>query len=142
MSAIWDGGLRIAGAAALAVEKVNADSALLPGRVLRYTWADSGCSAQQGLRAMGQLLQGASRIDAVIGPGCSPACEVTSHLLGGQGIPQVSYGCTSPKLSIKTQYKLFSRTVAPETSKGPTLIALMRHYRVPFCVTNQMSRKP
>ena len=131
MSAIWDGGQRIAGAAALAVEKVNADSALLPGRVLQYSWADSGCSAQQGLKAMGQLLMGVRRIDAVIGPGCSPACEATSHLLGGQGIPQVSYSCTSPTLSIKTQgqFELFSRTVAPETSKGPALIALIEYYK-------------
>ena len=58
---------RIAGAAALAVERVNADKALLPGRRLEYTWADSGCSAQQGLVEMGKLLRGASRVDAVIG---------------------------------------------------------------------------
>ena len=37
-------------------------------------------------------------------------------------------GCTSPSLSNKNEYALFSRTVAPETSKGPTLAALMGHY--------------
>ena len=59
--------LRGAGAAVLAVEEVNANKTLLPGHVLGYSWADSGCSAQQGLKAMGELLGGASRIDAVIG---------------------------------------------------------------------------
>ena len=68
MSGSWDGGLKTAGAAALAVERVNADSALLPRRMLAYSYADSGCSAQQGLAAMGKLLQGESRISAVIGP--------------------------------------------------------------------------
>ena len=34
---------------------------------------------------------------------------------------------TSPTLSNKKDYQLFSRTVAPETSKGPALIALMQH---------------
>ena len=67
-SGSWDIGHRIAGAAALAVERVNADKALLPGRRFEYSWADSGCSAQQGLAAMGKLLQGESRMNAVIGP--------------------------------------------------------------------------
>ena len=95
MSGSWDAGKRIAGAAALAVEKVNADKALLPGRRFEYLWADSGCSAKQGLAAMGQLL-GEARIDVVIGPGCSSACEVTSYLSSGQSTSQISWGCTSP----------------------------------------------
>ena len=66
-SGAWDVGSRIAGAAALAVEKVNTDKALLPGRQLEYSWADSGCSAKQGLKAMGELLAHQSRISAVIG---------------------------------------------------------------------------
>ena len=82
---------QIAGAAALAVEQVNADKALLPGHMLEYSWADSGCSAKQGLKALGQLLGGKGRIDAVIGPGCSAACEVTSYLSSGQSLPQISY---------------------------------------------------
>ena len=106
MSGSWDGGKRVAGAAALAVERVNADEALLPGRQLEYSWADSGCSAQQGLAAMGELLGGASRVDAVIGPGCSSACEVTSYLSEGQGIPQISYSCTAGSLSNKDQHPL------------------------------------
>ena len=69
-SGSWDGGKRAAGAAALAVERVNGDKKLLPGRRLEYRWANSGCSAKQGLAAMGELLRGVSRVDAVIGPGC------------------------------------------------------------------------
>ena len=37
MSGDWPIGRRIAGAAALAVERVNADANLLPGRELRYS---------------------------------------------------------------------------------------------------------
>ena len=66
-SGLWDGGKRIAGAAALAVERINSDNVMLPGHMLEYHWADSGCSAQQGLVAMGELLGGANRVDAVIG---------------------------------------------------------------------------
>ena len=106
MSGSWDGGKRVAGAAALAVERVNANEALLPGRRLEYGSADSGCSAQQGLAAMGELLGGASTVDAVIGPACSEACEVSSYLSGGQGIPQISWGCTAVSLSNKEKYRL------------------------------------
>ena len=106
MSGSWDGGTRVAGAAALAVERVNADKTLLRGRRLEYSWADSGCSAQQGLAAMGELLKGEGRIDAVIGPGCSSACEVTGYLSGGQRIPQISWGCTASSLSDKENFRL------------------------------------
>ena len=129
MSGAWPGGRKIAGAAALAVEKVNADSTLLARYRLEYSWEDSGCSPQEGLKAMGKLLAAESRIASVIGPGCSSACTVTGHLSAGQRIPQVSYACSAPALSDKAMYELFSRTVAPETSKGPALISLMRHYR-------------
>ena len=105
-SGLWDIGRRIAGAAELAVERVNADKSLLPGHRLEYRWADSGCSAQQGLTAMGELLGGTSKVDAVIGPGCSSACEVTSYLSAGQRIPQISWGCASPELSNKDKYPL------------------------------------
>ena len=66
LSGSWDIGSQIAGVAALAVEQVNADSLLLPGRVLEYSWADSGCSAKMGLRAIAKLMS-QSEIDAVIG---------------------------------------------------------------------------
>ena len=105
-SGSWNIGHRIAGAATLAVKRINADKALLPGRRLEYSWADSGCSAEQGLVAMGELLRGASKVSAVIGPACSSACEVTSYLAGGQKIPEISWGCASPTLSNKDQYRL------------------------------------
>ena len=73
---------------------------------LQFSFADSGCSAQLGLRAMGELLGGANRINAVIGPGCSSACELTSYLATGQPIPQISYGCTASSLSDKDQHPL------------------------------------
>ena len=106
MSGSWDVGKRVAGAAALAVERVNADKTLLRGRRLEYSWGDSGCSAQQGLAAMGELLGGASTVDAVIGPACSATCEVTSYLSAGQRMPQISWGCASSELSNKDKYPL------------------------------------
>ena len=60
--------------------------------MLEYSWADSGCSNKQGLAALGKLMNGNKKIDAVIGPGCGAACEVTSYLSAGENIPQISWG--------------------------------------------------
>ena len=123
LSGSWDVGKRVAGAAPLAVERVNADETLLPGRRLEYSWADSGCSAQQGLAAMGELLTGAVTVNAVIGPGCSSACEATSYLAGGQGTPQISYSCGAVSLSNKDKYRLVSTSavVSPACFYCPQL---------------------
>ena len=102
MSGSWPVGPQVAGAAALAVERVNANKSLM----LKLSWANSGCNPTQGLAAMGKLLRGKHRIDAVIGPGCSSACVVTSYLARGQEIPQLSWGCTSPSLSDKKEHPL------------------------------------
>ena len=100
-SGSWDIGRRIAGAAELAVERVNVNKALLPGRWLEYSWTDSGCSDERALAAMGELLGGARRIDAVIGPACDLSCHVTSLLLAGYETAQISYGCPASYLSSK-----------------------------------------
>ena len=106
MSGSWSVGPCIAGAAALAVERINANKTLLPGHVLEYSWEDSGCHAKQALAGIGKLLK--TRTDVVIGPACSEACEVTSYLSEGQDIPQISYSCFAPSLSDKSTYKLVS----------------------------------
>ena len=64
LTGAWSEGGNIAGAAAIAVEKVNSDSKMLPGHVLWYKYRDSGCSASKGLMALGNLME-ASTIHAV-----------------------------------------------------------------------------
>ena len=58
------------------IDSIIKSNKLVSGqRELRYSWADSGCSAQQGLKAMGELLRRANNVGAVIGP----ACRSTHH---------------------------------------------------------------
>ena len=64
---------------------------------LQYIWDDSGCSAKTGLQTLGKMLA-SNKIHAVIGPGCSTACKVTSYLSSAQNITQISFGvyvCTN-----------------------------------------------
>ena len=89
MSGSWAEGRFVTGALPLAVERVNEDTGLLPGHTLEYVFADSGCSRAKGLKALGTLL-GEGQLDAVIGPGCSVACEPTAYLADGQNLAQAS----------------------------------------------------
>ena len=84
----WDGGKRVLGAADLTVKMVNTNREVLLGRQFEYHWEDSGCIAPQGLAAMGKPLGGLHKVDAVIGPACSAACQVTSCLSSGQLNPR------------------------------------------------------
>ena len=68
-----------------------------------------------------------STIAAIIGPGCSAACETTASLALGQNLPQISHACTSPIFS-QEKYALFSRTVSPNSNKAPAVAALAQLY--------------
>ena len=79
LSGAWSSGTTIAGALPLAVDEVNADPTLLPGKTLDYIYRDSGCSVEAALQGFGTLTNKMNKmkpIDAVIGPGCSVGCEV------------------------------------------------------------------
>ncbi len=74
MSGSWAAGRTIAGAASMAIERINSDPTLLGGArrrrpvVAELKWLDSGCSAGKGLESMMELLAD-PKVAAVIGPG-------------------------------------------------------------------------
>ena len=122
----------MAGALPLAVERINADSSLLPGRTLRFEWRDSGCSPSVALQALGSLAYG-GKLDAVLGPACSIACEPTGYLTAGLNLAQISYSCNSPALSSKKMYPTFTRTVSSYASYAPVLTAIFKRLNWQQC---------
>ena len=68
ISGSWSGGRTIAGAASLAIDRINRDASLLKGKMVDYTLVDGGCNATQGLKATTKLLEDADVV-AIIGPG-------------------------------------------------------------------------
>jgi hypothetical protein len=74
LSGSWQRGRTIAGAAVLAVERINLDASLLPGSHIRHELLDAGCNVSQGITSLLTLLDN-SELSAVIGPGrlfCTP----------------------------------------------------------------------
>ena len=72
-------GHHIAGAAALAIQRINADSSLLGGMRVEYAWADAGCGVKSGVDALAMLL-GSNRLDAVIGPGAHASASLLASV--------------------------------------------------------------
>ena len=64
----WKAGRTIPGAAALAVQRINADPSLLGGMRVEYVYVDAGFTAAAGTEAALRLLA-MKGIDAVFGPG-------------------------------------------------------------------------
>jgi ABC-type branched-subunit amino acid transport system substrate-binding protein len=93
----------ITDAAALAVKRINNDSSLLHASHLESVFAEADCSAPAALASLSKLLE-EGPLAAVIGPGCSVACEATGFLTAGRDLPQISYGCLSPSLTDKDAY--------------------------------------
>ena len=64
----WKAGRTIPGAAALAVQRINADPSLLGGMRIEYVYVDAGFTVSSGNDAMSKLLA-MKGIDAGFGPG-------------------------------------------------------------------------
>ena len=74
---------------------------------------------------LGSLLQEGA-IKAVIGPGCSSACETTASLTAGQNLAQISYGCEGPDIANEKQNTI-SRTVSPIVDRSPVVLKLLQY---------------
>ena len=119
----WPVGAGLIGAVALAVEAVNSDSRILNGRRLSFVWGDDGCDRTTSLAAFSNLLEQHGPIHALIGPGCSRACELTASFCHAKNLPQVSPTCAGPSLSNKKEFPLFIRTTSPYAKWAPAIVS-------------------
>jgi len=111
----WPEGRASIGAVSLAIDAANAHGLLGPmirGSKITYRWKEVGCDRSKALAALSQILE-EGPVDAVIGPGCSAACESTAILTSARDVPQISYSCSSAALSDKTTYPTVRLTCGP-----------------------------
>ena len=60
-----------------------------------YVRADSGCDIKVGLEGWSSLLNSGNQIDAIIGPSCSTACELTGYMGTIANLAQISPTCAT-----------------------------------------------
>ncbi|XP_069356216.1 gamma-aminobutyric acid type B receptor subunit 2 [Maniola hyperantus] len=116
-------------AAKLAVHHVNQQT-LLPGYKLHLITNDTKCDPGVGVDRFFHALytERESRLVMLLGTACSEVTESIAKIVPYWNIVQVSFGSTSPALSDRSEFPLFCRTVAPDSSHNPARIAFIRQF--------------
>ncbi|XP_061729709.1 gamma-aminobutyric acid type B receptor subunit 2 [Cydia pomonella] len=116
-------------AAQLAVQHVNRRG-LLPGYKLHLFTNDTKCDPGVGVDRFFHALytERESRMVMLLGSACSEVTESIAKIVPYWNIVQVSFGSTSPALSDRSEFPLFCRTVAPDSSHNPARIAFIRQF--------------
>ncbi|KAK7084332.1 hypothetical protein SK128_003437 [Halocaridina rubra] len=117
------------GALPIAVEDVNRDPSLLPGKRLVYEVADVGNSNLEALAALSIRRMTAMRDAghlAFIGP--DDNCANEALVAAAWNLPMITYKCADNRVSDKTKYYTFARTLPPSTKIVKALISLMKKY--------------
>ncbi|KAG7213363.1 hypothetical protein KM043_002659 [Ampulex compressa] len=117
-------------AAKLAVERVN-EMNFLPKFRLRLIYNDTKCDPGVAVDRFFHALYSARKNDLIpllLGTACSEVTETLAKIVPYWNVIQVSFGSTAPALSDSTEFPLFVRTVAPDSSHNPARIALIKHF--------------
>ncbi|KAG6460215.1 hypothetical protein O3G_MSEX011829 [Manduca sexta] len=116
-------------AARLAVHHVNQQE-VLPGYKLHLITNDTKCDPGVGVDRFFHALytEQESRMVMLLGTACSDVTESIAKIVPYWNIVQVSFGSTSPALSDRSEFPLFCRTVAPDSSHNPARIAFIRQF--------------
>ncbi|XP_068241887.1 guanylate cyclase 32E isoform X2 [Palaemon carinicauda] len=117
------------GALPIAVEAVNNDPTLLPGKRLLYEVADVGNSNLEALAALSIRRMTAMRDAghlAFIGP--DDNCANEALVAAAWNLPMITYKCADKRVSDKSKYYTFARTLPPSTKIVKALVSLMKKY--------------
>ncbi|EFX89873.1 hypothetical protein DAPPUDRAFT_39825, partial [Daphnia pulex] len=119
------------GAIPLAIETINNDPNLLPGRKLQFVAADIGNPGNDGLtalaiRRMTEMRDNNSTI-AFIGP--DGQCAAEALVAAAWNLPMITHKCSETKLSEMPQtYFTFARTLPPSSKISKSVMALLEKF--------------
>ncbi len=83
---------------------------ILHGYEIEFSWRDTWCNAQRGMRGAVDIWKSVQDLDGIIGAACSTVTQPVALLAAAWGIPVVSWGSTSESLSDKETYPTFTRS--------------------------------
>ncbi|XP_016978543.2 guanylate cyclase 32E isoform X3 [Drosophila rhopaloa] len=112
----------------LAIEDVNKNPYLLPGKKLAFKPVDIGHKMSayrvKPLRAMTQMRE--SGVTAFIGP--DESCTTEALLASAWNTPMLSFKCSDSIVSNKSTFHTFARTLAPASKVSKSIISLLNAF--------------
>ena len=114
----WPVGPQVGSANVLGIREIR-KRGLLPDYDIEWVYRDTWCEPKRAMQMVVDAWSSVDRLDAIIGPGCSVTCQPLGLLAAFWNIPIISYDCSSPKLSDKSVYPTFSRTVGTKSARAP-----------------------
>lgn len=119
-------GLYYASAIKIAMDDINGQENLLPGKNISFIWNNTDCEDEsKTIRAlMYQIYE--AKVSAIIGPGCT--CNTSARNAAAFNVPMISYMCSSPELSNKELYPTFVRTYAQTTKLSDSVLLLLEKF--------------
>lgn len=117
-------GLVISGAMSLAVQNVNNQSDLLPGRTLEFQFEDTHGNEDDTVLAVTTLWK--NGVVAFVGPDVT--CITEARLADAWNLPMISYQCSEPKVSQKDTYSTFARTSPTAKKSVNSVLALLQEF--------------
>ncbi|CAL8123550.1 unnamed protein product [Orchesella dallaii] len=117
------------GALRLAVAEVNENPNLLPGRQLRYIAADIGSSdlllTSRPIKIMTEM-RDRGTVGFIGGP--EDTCISEALVAAAWNLPMISYKCSDHRVSDKTTYTTFARTLPPSSKVSKSVVALLKTF--------------
>eukprot|EP00927_Polykrikos_kofoidii_P083553 TRINITY_DN8583_c0_g1_i4.p1 TRINITY_DN8583_c0_g1~~TRINITY_DN8583_c0_g1_i4.p1 ORF type:complete len:1258 (+),score=114.90 TRINITY_DN8583_c0_g1_i4:167-3775(+) len=110
---------------------------LRPGLRIRLQFGTSHSSMVVGVSTALDYFLGQNGIDTVhgiLGGFHSEICLQVASIAAVFQIPQIAFGCSSPKLSSKESYPYFLRTYPSLTLSGSAMWSAMGHFNIPSVI--------
>ncbi|XP_033752065.1 LOW QUALITY PROTEIN: gamma-aminobutyric acid type B receptor subunit 2-like [Pecten maximus] len=112
----------------LALDMVNNDTTILKDYILRMTSNDTECDMAKATKIFFDMMDENTTKVMLFGDACSNVTGPMAQISKWWNMWQLSYADTDPKLSDRSTYSNFFRTVPSDTDFNPAMIAILRYF--------------
>eukprot|EP00795_Rhopilema_esculentum_P006236 gene6236-11647_t len=117
----WPVGNRLASAAPIAIDRINADPNILKGYKINFEWKDCGCNKVMAAGGTVEFIK--TNFSVIIGPYCSKSCVPSGLIAAFYKVPMITYSCSTTELSNKKEYPTTARTLSYARTDEKILIS-------------------
>ncbi|CAC5408731.1 GABBR [Mytilus coruscus] len=112
----------------LALDMVNNNTEILPGYDLQMTWNDTQCDMAKATKIFFDMMHENTSKVMLFGDACPNVTGPLAQISKWWNMSQLSYADTDPKLSDRSTYSNFFRTVPSDKDFNPAKVAFLKRY--------------